>query len=370
MSRQSLGGQSPLNWSLAQVWKEVCTFLLMDETFDHDSPPRDDSLVLRTAIRLSTNTGWDFDESLVESVLPCWVESRWGESRFLASPNPDAPLSPNDTQPVSKASTQSWVKYQEFWIHRKVENQLDNEQWDGIIDAGTLGVSVLDRYVPIDLSSSADHKMTEAQREPIEGNHFIRHFNTWDIQFAGERCTSRTMLGFEYLAVLLEHPGTAFKALEMQTLVGGLVPIDREFSDENTRDIAKNDFAEGEMVDDRARREAKERLRQIEGEIAYRRETNELKKIETLEMEALEIRSYLGKARSRGFRDRVFAGEKEKARVSITKNLRRAYLDICEQAPKTAKYFESQIQSGSEFMYRDCSTLWKVQRRTPQSQSR
>jgi hypothetical protein len=142
--REQLGNQSPLSWTQAQVLTQVCNFLGMDEKFDQTSPPRDDSRVLNSAARIVDAGIGCLDEAVpVNFLLPGWVDSRWLLSvglRFKEGSGVDY----EPKAPLSRADTLEWVKHRELWLSKKVEQQLENEGWDGIIEAGKTGSSVLE----------------------------------------------------------------------------------------------------------------------------------------------------------------------------------------------------------------------------------
>jgi hypothetical protein len=135
---QQMGSQSPLAWTQAQALTEVCNFLGMDETFDYAMAPRQDSRVWRTALRISTDAG---NETHLQSLLPAWVESGWALIRQFGT---DAELSEADTQLLSLADTERWVKFREDRIYTRLEKQIDDDKLDGIIEAGEAGISVFD----------------------------------------------------------------------------------------------------------------------------------------------------------------------------------------------------------------------------------
>jgi hypothetical protein len=136
--RQHIGNQAPLAWTQAHVWTEICNFLGMDEQFEHTSAPREDSRVWRTALRISTDAG---NETHSQSLLPAWVEPRRAVIRQFGR---DAELSEADTEPLSFANTEKWVKWREDLMYTRLEKQIDNDKLDGIIEAGEAGISVLD----------------------------------------------------------------------------------------------------------------------------------------------------------------------------------------------------------------------------------
>jgi hypothetical protein len=78
--RKHLGNESPLAWTQAQVRRQVCNFLGVDEKFDHTLAPRDDSRLVQATARIALNIGWPDEAIPADFVLPGWVDSRWSVS--------------------------------------------------------------------------------------------------------------------------------------------------------------------------------------------------------------------------------------------------------------------------------------------------
>jgi hypothetical protein len=380
--RQHLRNESPLAWTQAQVLRQVCSFLGVDEKFDPTSPPRDDSRLSVATARIVLGVGW-LDEAIpADFVLPSWLDSRWALTEGFAPPaslrSEDAAESlPPLSRAMSRAETLEWIKHREFLISKGLERQIETDSWDGIIEAGKSNVSVLHAFVAAE--QEPDGKESTQRLTPPHEHSFVREATTWNITFGEEICRVRTMIGFEYISVLLQNPGEAVRALDLRTRAVGL-PADAsarlvaEWSEDSGlnkkpdyregRSWEQSDFGRQEILDDRARSDLKQRLLQIEQEIAIRVEIGDTPKVDQLEKEYATIESCLGDSQGLHGRPRVFSGENEKARTSITKALRRAYDDIQEHAPKTAAHLESNISTGSVFVYLDASRSWKV-RRTP-----
>jgi hypothetical protein len=375
--RQHLENESPLAWTQAQVLRQVCNFLGVDGKFDHTSPPREDSRLVMAAARIALNEGW-LDEAIpADFVLPCWVESRWALAFVGRAFRPRAEDDAESLPTLSRAETLEWLKHREFWISRRLERQIENDGWDGIIDAGKSNVSVLHAFVAAE--QGPDGKESTQRLTPPHEHSFVREAATWEISFGDEVCRLKTMIGLEYIAVLLQNPGEAMRALDLRTRAVGL-PCDpsarlvAELSEDSGlnkkpgyregRSWDQSDFGRQEILDDRARNNLEQRLLQIEQDIAIRAEIGDTPRVDQLEKEYATIESFLSDSQGLHGRRRVFSGENEKARTSITKALRRAYDDIRDQAPKTAAHLESNISTGSEFVYLDASRSWKV-RRTP-----
>jgi hypothetical protein len=217
--RQHLGNESPLAWTHAQVLRQVCDFLGVDEKFNHACPPREDSLLVLAAARIALSVDLLDEATPADFVLPCWVESRWALSSLVGRAL--CPGTEDDAEslpPLSRAETLEWIKGREFWISKKIERQIDNDSWDGMVEAGKSDVSILDAAIAGDEQPAG--RQSTGTTKPNE-NSFIRDATTWNISFGEETCRVKTMIGLEYMAVLLKNPGEAVSALELQTRASG-----------------------------------------------------------------------------------------------------------------------------------------------------
>jgi hypothetical protein len=159
--RQYLGNESPLAWTKAQVLRQVCTFLGVDETFDSTSAPRDDSRLVAAAAQIALGIGWP-GEIPSDFVLPGWLSTRWAWR--LATGAPITEDDPESLAPLSRTETLEWIKDREHSIRRRLERQIELEEWDGIIEAGKTNVSVLDVFVaePPSPTSEADGELQQS----------------------------------------------------------------------------------------------------------------------------------------------------------------------------------------------------------------
>jgi hypothetical protein len=111
--RQHLGNESPLAWTQAQVQRQVCSFLSLDEKFDPASPPRDDSRLSVATARIVVGVGWD-EAISGDFVLPDWLDWRWALTEGFALPaslrREDAAESlPPLCRAMSRAETLEWI---------------------------------------------------------------------------------------------------------------------------------------------------------------------------------------------------------------------------------------------------------------------
>src|ERR1035438_1919061 len=188
IQRRHLGSASPLSWTKAQVLRQACTFLGIDEKFDHTAAPRGDSRLLAAAERIALGRGWLEDAVSQDFVLPGWVDSRRIAWLTFGRAEDDREES---LLPLSRAKTLEWIKQKEFWISRKLEHQIDNDGWDGVIEAGKLNISILDAFEAVDGPSIATQS-TQLATDPRE-NRFVREGATWAISFDAETCRLKLM---------------------------------------------------------------------------------------------------------------------------------------------------------------------------------
>lgn len=130
--RKHLGKQSPIAWTKAEVLRQVCAFLGVDEKFDRTSAPRDDSRVVAAAVQIALGIGWT-DEIPADFVFPGWLGTRWAWRR--ATCNPTTKDDAESPPPLPRAETVEWIKHREYSIYRKLERQIEKESQDGIIAA-------------------------------------------------------------------------------------------------------------------------------------------------------------------------------------------------------------------------------------------
>jgi hypothetical protein len=243
-NRYHLENASPIGWTRSLILRQVARFMGVDEKFDDMSPSKDDGRLVQTTARIALGS---LDETISSDfVLPGWVDSRRALMQALGRGGTAESL-----PPLTKAETLEWIKQKEFWIRRAVERQIENDSWDGILEAGVSNVSVLDVFD--ETQPKPDGKRLElVKAEPTE-NHFVREAATWSITFEGEVCRLKTMIGLDYISVLLEHPGHPIRALQLQGLTGGLTascpgdaadegPLSQKTDEQGNRPVQQSDF--------------------------------------------------------------------------------------------------------------------------------
>jgi hypothetical protein len=387
--QQHLGCRPPLTWTGAQILEETCSFLGIDEEFDGEANPTQHSRVLAAAERIISYwlpqasgmdeesddafavrvvSDWLSQDAGGEFLLPWWVDSNLRLVRLLAG-QPFTSQSGADAETLSRTDTLNWVKLKESLLWNRLKRTLEDERWEAVIDAGKAGISIPDGRVSSDF---------QGNEQSAPHNKFVRDGETWVIEFDDETCRlPSSLIGLRYISVLLQHPGDSMSGLQLQSEICGL-PLatrptaelavfslaeaaDDEAGDENNCGSKRPvDFSRHENLDDPGVRFLNSKLLELEEEATYALEIGDTQMANDKQRQYDEVAAHLKKSRNVHGRARTFSGENDKARMSVTKALSRAYEKIRPQAPKTAEYLASCIRTGSEFAYRDNSTTWKL----------
>jgi hypothetical protein len=364
--------QSPQAWTKEQLLRQVCAFLGVDEKFDHSSAPREDSKLVEATARIARGIEEPEEAIPADFVLPGWASLEWIMREALGSKS-STERNNRSLPPLSRVETLEWFKHREWSISRTLEQQIEEEGWEAIIDAGKSDISILNIFSTSDPSLGTEWAAT-ASESP--GNIFAKETsNTWLISFGGETCHLGMINGLDYIAILLQNPGKSISARELLVLAihsgaelshldAGMLEdgIGQESDDQETRFRGDGDFGSQEQADIRALRAVEQKLLSIKNQLAI----NEGSNFAALRDEQIKLENYLKGSQNIHGRPRRFPNINEKARQSITKAIKRACKNIEERSPKTATYLQDHIETGSIFTYRDNAILWKVQR-TPRN---
>lgn len=175
---------------------------------------------------------------------------------------------------------------------------------------------------------------------------FAREGEYWTVAFAGRVVAMRDSAGMADLSRLLERPGREVHVLDLSTTYGaaGLAP-----------------GATTEVLDEEARAAYKQRLLELEDDIAEATDNHDDERAARLEAERDRITEELSSAYGLGQRDRTFDEEGERARKAVTKRIRTA-LDRIEAAhPRLARHLQATIHTGMYCAYKPDPVLhWDI----------
>ena len=175
---------------------------------------------------------------------------------------------------------------------------------------------------------------------------FAREGEYWVVAMDGLEARLRDRRGLDQLWQLLASPGVDFLALELLHSaapgVGG-------------REVQSGSVAEAQhedpLLDSRALKEFRERLKSVDDELAAAEQANDMARREGLLTEKEKLLEVLKSATGLGGRARRTASPAEKARVNVTRTLRSALSAIRQQAPSLGAYLDRHVETGRTCRY-------------------
>jgi hypothetical protein len=159
----------------------------------------------------------------------------------------------------------------------------------------------------------------------------------WRVELAGRAAYVRHSVGMNHLAALVANPHQEIPALE---LAGGFVPSGHD--SEGTQPI----------IDDLARRRYKQRLSELGAEIDDSEATDNPERAAMARAERDWLLDELATATGLGGRVRRFTGNAERARVAVSKAVRRALDRIAQADPVIGGELRATVETGMRCCYR------------------
>lgn len=156
--------------------------------------------------------------------------------------------------------------------------------------------------------------------------------DVWTLAFAGEVVRLAGMKGFADLAQLLARPGEEIHCLEL---------------------AGRRDEPSGAdpALDERARREVRARIRELEQEIEDAERNADLGRIERARDELDRLVTTLAGALGLGGRPRRLGSAAERARSSVTWRMRSAMRKIAAVHPALGRHLENSVRTGTTCIY-------------------
>jgi predicted ATPase/tetratricopeptide (TPR) repeat protein len=249
----------------------------------------------------------------------------------------------------------------EFDEHRIAGRSLSLER------AADLALRTLDEELALTakragaVSEVADKASSARTATPAdEAAVFRREGDVWAVSWAGRTVRLRGARGFAYLAVLLRHPDLELHATDVVRLatgdqVGEGPPTRPDGELATSADLGHA----GTLLDARARDEYRTRLTELREEVAEAEGLNDLGRAERLREELEMLLQQL----AGGKRGRTAAAHGERARVAVTKGLKRALERIAASHPELGRHLTATVRRGYFCVYRSDparSVRWEV----------
>ena len=183
----------------------------------------------------------------------------------------------------------------------------------------------------------------------IESATFRREGEYWTLEFGADTFRVRDAKGMRHLSRLLESPGRDVHALELARFEAP-VSAQRGVVDPSMTDIGGSDDA-GPLLDAEAKAAYRERLRDLQQELAQAEAWNDPERAARLQEESDALTHELAAALGLGGRDRVASSAAERARISVTRAIRSSLTRIGEHSDGLSAHLDATIRTGTFCSY-------------------
>ena len=170
----------------------------------------------------------------------------------------------------------------------------------------------------------------------------------WTICFDGSPFQLRDERGLGYIAILLAHPNEQIHALEL------VAPGDDR--------VHRLGFSSADpLLDDQAKAAYRTRLADLREELDEAESWGDSERAATLSAELGFLTDELARAVGLGGRDRLAATPAERARISVTKAIRRATAKVAKHDSLLGEHLAVAIRTGTFCSYRPGEKMgWEV----------
>jgi hypothetical protein len=193
-----------------------------------------------------------------------------------------------------------------------------------------------------------------------EGYLFKRQGDYWVLRYENDEVILKHSDGLSFIAYLLSKPDEDVGIFELVALkhdksVMEADPAYQGMSREQLQDeegLSVSGFSDlGAILDDKAKKQYRDRLSDIEDELAEADDNEDVMRSKQLEKEKNALIKQLTAATGIGGRDRKAGSAVEKARVAVSKNILRAVKNIREYDPELAHFLDNSIKTGITCKY-------------------
>jgi hypothetical protein len=162
--------------------------------------------------------------------------------------------------------------------------------------------------------------------------------NAWSVGPDGAQLMLPDMKGLHYLRALLMRPSADVPVLELVALIAGHATV-------------LSEAHVGERADRQALASYRDRLRDIDGELAEAQSWADTARVERLTVERDALLDEVRGATGLGGRPRVIGGSAERARVAVRKAIAAALSRVEEHDAATARLLRASVHTGGSCRY-------------------
>jgi tetratricopeptide (TPR) repeat protein len=194
------------------------------------------------------------------------------------------------------------------------------------------------------VASTAERVRLGPGREPEPSTPTFRRAGAvWDVEFSGRRVRLAHTRGLDDLAVLLARPGEEVSVLDLVSGSGPTVTEDRG----------------APVLDDRARREIHERLRELDATLAAAEARGDTERIALVREQQRQLAEHVARDLGLGGRSRRLGDPTERARKTVSTRIRRSIALVGRSHPELGRHLDRSIDTGTWCAYRPAEpTTW------------
>lgn len=180
---------------------------------------------------------------------------------------------------------------------------------------------------------------------------FRREGEYWSIGLDGPSARVRDAKGMRYLAVLLARPGAEMHVLDLVAADRG-ADAPSKHREATTEGLARTGMGDaGEILDAEARQAYRERLRELDSDLAEAEDWNDPERVAPLRSEREFLVRELAAAVGLGGRSRVAASAAERARLNVGKAIRSSIQRIDAHSPALGGHLGVSVHTGTFCSY-------------------
>lgn len=185
-----------------------------------------------------------------------------------------------------------------------------------------------------------------SERCSVDQAVFRREGDYWTVLFEGRTVRVRDLKGMRYLARMLANPEREFHVLDL--VEGEAAEVEGGRMGSPLR-LALGDA--GEVLDTRAKEAYRRRLGEIDDDIDRARALGDARREAQADAERDFLVRELARAVGLGGRDRRAASASERARVAVTRAIRKGMARIAEHHPALGEHLDRAVRTGTYCAY-------------------
>ena len=199
------------------------------------------------------------------------------------------------------------------------------------------------------LDQQDQQNQSDQQDQPRSALTLDREDDFWLIGYADARTRVPDSLGLRYLDLLVRNPGRELAAMELVRLAAATGPAGPATPADGLHETSR--APAGDILDRQARTAYRQRLADLDEELAEAEEWHDTERASRLRAEKDFLVRELAAATGLGGRPRQLGSDSERARLNVTRAIRTAISRIRDRAPDAAAHLDQAVRTGTRCSY-------------------